>query len=86
MERNVAPVEGPSVAASDPVALTPEVKEAIAEEVKAQLAEDKAAAAPAPQAQSGSDEVPPALDPARRTFVAVSYTHLDVYKRQEVGH
>jgi hypothetical protein len=69
MERNVAPVEGPSVAASDPVALTPEVKEAIAEEVKAQLAEDKAAAAPAPQAQSGSDEVPPALDPARRTFV-----------------
>ncbi len=58
-----------SVTGSDPVVLTPEVKEAIAEEVKAQLAEDKAAAVPAPQVQAGNDEVPPALDPARRTFV-----------------
>ena len=57
------------MAGPDPVALTPEVKETIAEEVKAQLAEDKADAVPAPQAQAGSDEVPPALDPARRTFV-----------------
>jgi hypothetical protein len=64
-----APAQGPAVPASDPVALTPEVKEAIAEEVKAQLAEDQATARPAPQAQSVSDEVPPALDPARRTFV-----------------
>jgi hypothetical protein len=58
-----------AVPVSDPVVLTPEVKEAIAEEVKAQLAEDKAAAVPAPQALASSDEMPPALDPARRTFV-----------------
>lgn len=37
--------------------------------MKAQLAEDKAEAVPAPQAQPASDEVPPALDPARRVFV-----------------
>jgi transposase-like protein len=63
--------------ASNQVTLSPEVKEAIAEEVKAQLeAQQQAAAtqggaagdqgaAPAPT----GDEVPPALDPARRTFV-----------------
>lgn len=61
------------------VTLTPEVKAAIAEEVKAQLAAEQAAAAkPAAaggdsggggQAQQASGEVPPALDPARRTFV-----------------
>jgi hypothetical protein len=56
----LAPV---SVSASDPVALTPEVKEAIAQDVKAQLAEEQAAAGPAPQAQSVSDEVPPHLIP-----------------------
>jgi hypothetical protein len=60
---------------SEPVTLTPEVKEAIAEEVKAQLAQQQqqagtlnggdAQAAPAPT----GDQVPPALDPARRTFV-----------------
>jgi len=61
---------------SGPVTLTPEVKEAIAEEVKAQLAEQQQQAA----SQGGGDgqaqapapaggEVPPALDPARRTFV-----------------
>jgi hypothetical protein len=63
-----------------PVALSPEVKQAIAEEVKAQLAAEKAeaASASAPAASGGdsgggqqaaSNEVPPALDPARRTFV-----------------
>jgi hypothetical protein len=60
---------------SEPVTLTPEVKEAIAGEVKAQLAQQQqqagtvsggdAQAAPAPT----GDQVPPALDPARRTFV-----------------
>jgi hypothetical protein len=52
------------------------VKQAIAEEVKAQLAEERAQAgnAGSSQAQPGgasgaSNEVPPALDPARRTFV-----------------
>ena len=63
-------------ASSGPVALTPEVKEAIAQEVKAQLAAQQAqagqdtgggqaSAAPAPT----SDQPPPALDPAQRTFV-----------------
>jgi hypothetical protein len=63
------------------VTLTPEVKQAIAEEVKAQLAEQQQqssgdqrgsangqAQAPAP----ANGEVPPALDPARRTFVVSS--------------
>ena len=63
---------------SNAVVLTPEVKQAIADEVKAQLAAQQAAAgqgassgqeaAPAP----ASGEVPPALDPARRTFVVDS--------------
>jgi hypothetical protein len=68
---------------SGSVALSPEVKAAIAEEVKAQLAaEQTAAAQPASaggqaaatqaSAAPASDEVPPALDPARRTFVVAS--------------
>ena len=65
-------------AASGPVALTPEVKEAIAQEIKAQLAAQQtqagqdsggqASAAPAPT----SDQPPPALDPSQRTFVVDS--------------
>lgn len=64
-------------ASPGPVALSPEVKEAIAEEVKAQLAAQQAAAAK-PDASGGTqsaaatEEVPPALDPARRTFVVAS--------------
>jgi hypothetical protein len=58
------------------VTLTPEVKEAIAQEVKAQLAaqqaqagaSDTSAAAPS----NASNQVPPALDPAQRTFVVDS--------------
>jgi hypothetical protein len=72
---------------SGAVTLTPEVKAAIAEEVKAQLAAEQAQAKqPAAasgggqqggqtgSAQGGSqtDEVPAALDPARRTFVVSS--------------
>jgi len=67
---------GAAPAAGGQVTLTPEVKQAIAEEVKAQLAAEKdeaaSAAAPAPASggqQASTDEVPPALDPARRTFV-----------------
>lgn len=68
-------------ASSGAVTLTPEVKAAIAEEVKAQLAAEQAEAKqPAAPAASGgaqptqasADEVPPALDPARRTFVVSS--------------
>jgi len=59
---------------SNAVALTPEAKQAIVEEVKAQLAAQQAAAgqngASGGQAPTNaSGEVPPALDPARRTFV-----------------
>jgi hypothetical protein len=63
-------------ASSGAVTLTPEVKAAIAEEVKAQLAAEQSAAKPAPaggqQPSPTSEEVPPALDPARRTFVVAS--------------
>jgi hypothetical protein len=60
--------------ASNAVVLTPEVKEAIAEEVKAQLAAQQAQtqqgasgqAAPAP---ANASAPPPALDPAHRTFI-----------------
>lgn len=63
---------------SNQVTLTPEVKEAIAEEVKAQLAAQQAAAQ---QTSSGtnqstastpSQDVPAALDPARHTFIVAS--------------
>jgi hypothetical protein len=82
----------PAASASTTVALTPEVKEAIADEVKAELAEQQAEAqqnggsaaqaAPAPAnvpssapldaSANSKEEVPPALDPARRTFVVDS--------------
>jgi hypothetical protein len=57
------------------VTLTPEVKQAIAEEVKAQLAAQQAAASTAgtasttTTASSTTTAVPAALDPAKRTFV-----------------
>ena len=67
---------------SGTVTLTPEVKAAIAEEVKAQLAAEQTEAKPAPAASDApqasatssptSEEVPAALDPARRTFVVAS--------------
>jgi hypothetical protein len=63
-------------AAAGPVALTPEVKEAIAQEVKAQLAAQQAQAAQDSGGQASaaapantSDTPPPALDPSQRTFV-----------------
>lgn len=63
-------------AGSGAVTLTPEVKEAIAQEVKAQLAAEQAAAKPAPAGaqptSASNEEVPAALDPARRTFVVAS--------------
>jgi hypothetical protein len=59
----------PSVATgSDPVALTPEVKQAIQAEVKEQLDADKDAANPNPRPRPDKDVVP-ALDPSRRNFV-----------------
>jgi hypothetical protein len=60
------------------VTLTPEVKQAIVEEVKAQVAAEQAAAnqqgAPSGGGAAFASDagVPPALDPARRTFVVFS--------------
>ena len=62
------------------VTLTPEVKQAIAEEVKAQLEAEQQQSSGGQggsggqaQAQQPADgEVPPALDPARRTFVVAN--------------
>ena len=69
---------GGQAANNGPVTLTPEVKQAIAEEVKAQLeAQQQQAQGGSPDgqaqaAQPTNDEAPPALDPARRTFVVAS--------------
>jgi len=61
-------------ASSGPVTLSPEVKQAIVEEVKAQLAAEQAAATQRSSGgqQPASEEVPPALDPARRTFIVAT--------------
>ena len=66
-----------SASNSGQVTLTPEVKEAIAEEVKAQLAAQQAAAQQASSSNqssgnAASEEVPAALDPARHTFIVSS--------------
>jgi hypothetical protein len=61
---------------SDPVVLTPDVKQAIAEEIKAQIEAEKTASAgggsSVPQPTNASGEIPPALDPAYRNFVVNS--------------
>src|SRR5207237_9499844 len=56
--------------------LSPEVKQALAEEVKQQIADDKSSAETTHPAASKADELPPALDPKHRIFVASS--NLDV--------
>lgn len=72
--------DGGQASNSGAVTLTPEVKQAISEEVKAQLeaqqqqatqgngSDGQASAAPA----GDTNEVPPALNPARRTFIVSS--------------
>ncbi len=50
-------------------AMSPEAKQAIDEEVKAQLAAEKADASGAAQTATTSDQVPAALDPNHRTFI-----------------
>ncbi len=67
--------------ASAPTPLTPEIKQAIAEEVKAQLAASQSAAAAQgnPNAASqpnAAEAAPPAMDPAQRVFIVS--TNLDV--------
>jgi hypothetical protein len=80
----VASNGGQGSAPSQPTALSPEVKQAIADEVKAQIAEAQAESAKSGSSSSGgaqpaaaaSDQAPPALNPARRIFVVVD--ELDV--------
>jgi hypothetical protein len=50
--------------------LTPEIKEMLADDVKAQIEADKAAAAAQGSSAGGGEEVPPSLDPKRRVFLA----------------
>jgi len=59
----------PQQSQGDHVVLTPEVKQAIAEEVKAQLVAEQAASTNPQQASLSQNEPPPALDPAHRVFV-----------------
>jgi len=59
-----------SNANANTAALTPETKQAIADEVKAQLAAEQAAAnSPQAAAAPTNDQVPEALDPKVRTFI-----------------
>ncbi len=72
---NYAPPPSGGPAASSQTPLSPEVKQAIADEVQRQLADESAAAAN-PQAAPTSAQVPDALNPAERVFVVAS--NLDV--------
>jgi hypothetical protein len=54
------------------VQLSPDVKQAISDEMKYEIAAEKAAAAAGPNAPSGGDVPPPALDPKIRIFVVSS--------------
>ncbi|MGH9431775.1 MAG: hypothetical protein ACRD3T_09550 [Terriglobia bacterium] len=59
-------------ATSSQTQLSPQVKQMIADEVKAQLAAERAAAATPQQAAPSSAQVPDALNPAERVFVVSS--------------
>jgi hypothetical protein len=66
----------PAADSGNAVALSPELKKAISEEVKAQLAAEQTQAGSAKSssgqqgaAPANSNEAPPALDPARRIFI-----------------
>ena len=63
------PDSGP--VASNQVQLTPEVKQAIADQVQQQLQNEQSAAAN-PDAEPAGDQVPDALNPAERVFVVAS--------------
>ncbi len=67
------PSQPPESENGNAVTLTPEMKQAIADEVKAQLAaEQEAAGAPQSSSAPANDEVPGALDPNERTFIVSS--------------
>jgi len=73
---NAPPPDQGAAEASAQTPLTPEIKQAIADEVQRQLAAERAAAAApqgaAPAAAPTADEVPDALNPAERVFVVSS--------------
>jgi hypothetical protein len=73
-------------AADQTVALSPEVKQAIAQEVEQQLAAEQAAAGSAagldPLQSTSAEAAPPALDPTQRIFVVS--TNLDVMSGGQV--
>ena len=71
---NPVPSAGAAAEASYQTPLTPEIKQAIADEVQRQLAAEKASAAAPQQAAPPptADQVPDALNPAERVFVVAS--------------
>ena len=79
-------LESAETGATAPTPLSPEVKQAIADEVQQQLAADQQAAAtpqPAPQAAPTAAEVPDALNPAERVFVVASNLDVTMASGQE---
>jgi hypothetical protein len=69
--------DDPTGAGSTAAQLSPQVKQAIADEVKSQLAAEQQSASASPDQSSASDEsVPPALNPSERVFIVSS--NLDV--------
>jgi hypothetical protein len=75
LEESAPPARYMAGASPNEVQLTPEVKQAIAEEVKQQLDAEKAASTRASAAGSplaSKDEMPPALDPGITVFVVAS--------------
>ena len=61
-----------AAAKTDSVKLTPEVKDAISEQMKGEIAAEKDAAASGSKNAAGADQVPAALDPKIRMFVVAS--------------
>ena len=67
----------PQAKTDQPAVLTPEVKQMIADKVKAVIAEQQASAGSAGSNAGADDAMPPALDPRQRVFVAFSVVEAD---------
>jgi hypothetical protein len=65
--------------------LSPDVKQALADEMKYEIGAEKAAAGAGQNAPSGGDQVPPALDPKIRIFVVSSDEDLTTSDGVECG-
>jgi len=66
-------ITGGAPAAQTATVMTPEVKQAIYEEVKAQITAEKADASGGAQTAAPGDRVPAALDPNHRTFIVSAH-------------